>query len=172
MTEPSVGPPSVDPPSVGPIVKQITVPLSPDRAFKLFTQEMADWWPLETHSLSAQGEGNTAPHVEVPAELGAQVLETLPDGSKAPWGRVTEYDPGKAFAMSWHVGRPEDQSSHVRVSFDVVADGTRVTLVHDNWAAMGEGAATLRAGYNTGWDMVLGGRYLDAATRLSCGVGA
>jgi hypothetical protein len=68
--------------------------------------------------------------------------------------------------MSWHVGRPEEQASHVRVTFDVVADGTRVRLVHDNWDAMGDIASMLRQGYNTGWDMVLAGRYAAAAARF------
>jgi hypothetical protein len=124
---------------------------------------MADWWPLDTHALSAQEDGVPAKTVEVPAEVGAQVLETKPDGSKHPWGRVTEHVPGRAFAMSWHVGRAEDQASHVRVTFEVVADGTRVRLVHDNWQALGAEAGQLRAGYHSGWDMVFAMRYGQAA---------
>ena len=92
-----------------PIVKEITVPLDNDRAFRLFTEEMSDWWPLESHSLSAS-DGVPANSVDVPSEVGAQVLETKRDGSRAPWGRVTEYDPGKAYGMSWHVGRAEEEA--------------------------------------------------------------
>ncbi len=73
-----------------PIKKTVTVPLPPDRAFDLFTEGIAGWWPLDSHSLSAQ-DGGTAKHVEIPPDIGAQVLETRPDGTKAPWGvsRIT-----------------------------------------------------------------------------------
>ncbi len=133
-----------------PIVKTVTVPLDPNRAFRLFTEEIADWWPLDTHSLSAQ-DGDRARSVEVPKTVGEQVIETRPDGSTDPWGRVTDYRPGRAFGMTWHVGRPEEDATHVQVSFDAVADGTRVRLIHDGW----DGATARRDSYATGWTSVL-----------------
>ena len=148
-----------------PITKTLTVPLSPERAFKLFTEEMSDWWPLDSHSLSAQ-DGEPATAVTMTPEKGGDVTETKPDGSTAKWGTVTEWQPGRAFGMTWHVGRPETQASHVRVSFDVVADGTLVTLVHDNWQALGDEAVALRAGYFKGWDMVFVQRFGAACQRV------
>ncbi|MDF0599188.1 SRPBCC domain-containing protein [Psychromarinibacter sp. C21-152] len=148
------------------IVKEITVPLAPDRAFRLFTEEMADWWPLDTHSLSAR-DGTPARTVTVPAEEGAEVTETKPDGTTVPWGRVTGYVPGERFAMTWHVGRPEAQASHVEVTFTAVADGTRVTLVHSGWAALGTDAAALRDNDRTGWDGVFCTRYAMACAALT-----
>ena len=148
-----------------PIVKTITVPLTPDRAFRLFTEEMTDWWPLETHSLSAQ-DGARADKVEVTPGVGGKIVETRPDGRKEIWGSVTDWRPGKRFAMSWHVGRPEAQATEVAVDFVTVADGTQVTLTHSNWQALGTEAAAIRAGYHTGWDMVLGAAYAGAATKV------
>lgn len=139
-----------------PIIKEITVPLDKDRAFRLFTEEMADWWPLESHSMSAQEGGTPANSVDVPSEVGQQVIETKPDGSTAPWGRVTEYEPGSAYGMSWHVGRAEAEATHVRVTFTTVADGTRVQLIHSDWP---EGATAMHQMYASGWDMVLGQRF-------------
>lgn len=152
-------------PMTAPIVKDITVPLDPDRAFRLFTEEMADWWPLDTHSLSAN-DGQPARTVTVPPREGAQVTETKPDGTTAPWGRVTAYVPGARFAMTWHVGRPEAQASHVEVTFTTVADGTRVTLIHSGWDALGTDAVALREGYRTGWDGVFRERYASACAGL------
>ena len=97
---------------IDPITKTLTVPLSSERAFKLFTEEMSDWWLLESHSLSAQ-DGTPASLVTVTSEKGGPVTETKPVGSTAKWGTVTVYDPGRAFGMTWHVGRPEAQASHV-----------------------------------------------------------
>lgn len=149
-----------------PIVKTVTVPLSPARAFKLFTDGIAEWWPLDTHSLSAQADGAAAANVTVTPEEGGAVFETKPDGSTAPWGRVTRWVPGEAFAMTWHVGRSADQASAVSVSFDVVADGTQVTLIHDGWEALGDAAQALRQGYTSGWDGVFGVNYARACAAL------
>ena len=64
--------------------------------------------------------------------------------------------------MTWHVGRPEDQASRVHVGFDAVADGTRVTLTHDNWQALGAEATAIRASYQSGWERVFRTRYARA----------
>ncbi len=145
-----------------PIVKTVTVPLDPDRAFRLFTEEITDWWPLDTHSLSAQ-DGDRARNVEVPKTVGEQIVETRPDGRTEPWGRVTDYRPGRAFGMTWHVGRPEDEATHVQVSFDAVADGTHLRLIHDGW----DNATTLRDNYASGWTGVLALYTRHAATALT-----
>jgi len=149
-----------------PIVKTVTLPLPPEKAFEVFTTGMGDWWPLDSHSLSAQEDGVPARDVTVTPEKGGPVYETKPDGSTAPWGTVTDWAPGERFAMTWHVGRPEDQASHVRVGFDVVADGTKVTLIHDNWQALGSEAAALHGVYHTGWGMVFVQRYAKACTTV------
>lgn len=148
------------------IVKTLTVPLTPERAFRLFTEEMGDWWPLDSHSIAAQtGQGPAVKVTVTPEENGA-VFETLPDGSTAPWGRVTDWQPGAAFGMTWHVGRPEAEATHVRVAFDVVADGTQVTLVHDGWPVLGEAAIAMRGNYHSGWDGVFGQCFAKAARAL------
>jgi len=144
------------------IVKEITVPLTPERAFQLFTDEIADWWPLDSHSLSAS-DGKPAQSVEITLEIGGEITEIRADGSKGKWGSVVDWQPGKRFAMTWHVGRPEAEATLVEVSFDVVADGTRVTLVHSNWQALeglvGDAAVAQHAGYSSGWNMVFEQRY-------------
>ncbi|KMW60360.1 Glyoxalase/Bleomycin resistance protein/dioxygenase domain [Candidatus Rhodobacter oscarellae] len=135
-----------------PVTKTVTVPLTPERAFRLFTEEMASWWPLDRHAVSAEDGG--AKDVTVPAEIGAQIFETTPSGKKVPWGRVTEHRPGHRFATSWHPGRPEAEATQVEVTFDAVADGTRVTLVHSGWQALGAQQTSLRDQYQNGWDTV------------------
>jgi hypothetical protein len=37
--------------SIPPVRKQIEVPLGPKAAFDLFTSEMENWWPFDTHSV-------------------------------------------------------------------------------------------------------------------------
>ena len=119
-----------------PIVKTVTVPLDLDRSFRLFTEEMADWWPHDT--------GTDSPNINIPDTPGEKVTETRPDGTTETWGTVTEHEPGQAFGMTWHPGRPEAEASHLRVTFDVVANGTRVTVLHDTWPTL-DAITTLQA---------------------------
>ena len=140
------------------IIKTATVPLSPERAFRLFTEEISDWWPLDTYSLSAEDE-NVAKSVNITPKVGGDVTETRHDGSTALWGRVTAWEPGKRFGMSWHLGYPDTEITEVEVSFDVIADGTRVTLVHSGWQDLGKAAVAMRKGYEAGWQGLFALRY-------------
>lgn len=144
------------------IIKTVTVPLSPDRAFKLFTEEMSEWWPLDTHSLSA-AEDKPAKSVTIAPKIGGEVTETRHDGTTALWGRVTDWTPGERFGMRWFVGHPEDRATQVDVRFESVADGTQVTLTHSGWAVHGDAATAMRTGYKSGWEAILAGRYLMAS---------
>lgn len=138
-----------------PIRKSVTVPLSPGEAFDLFTADLASWWPVDTHSLSA-GDGALPRSVTLEPREGGQIVEEKHDGSTAPWGRITSWEAGQRLGIAWHVGREESEATEVFVTFTPVETGTRVDLVHDGFAALGETATALAANYDTGWDLVLG----------------
>jgi Activator of Hsp90 ATPase homolog 1-like protein len=144
--------------STEPLVKKVTVPTTPDRAFEIFTTEMNAWWPLPSHSIGAE----TARKVEFGAGLGGQIVEYGDDGVRGVWGTVSEWDPPGLVAFSWHPGYDESGATRVTVTFAAVADGTEVVLTHSEWhnhPRTVEG----RAGYDTGWTYVLG-RYAARAT--------
>ncbi len=142
-----------------PIVKTVTVPLDPDRAFRLFTEEIADWWPRDTAA------GTDSPSIHVPETVGEEVIETRPDGSTTRWGTVTEHHPGRAFGMTWHPGRPEEEASYVRVTFDTVADGTQITVIHDNWPALNAITTLYACAATPAWQSALR-RYATACRAL------
>lgn len=134
---------------IDPIEKTIDVPLAPSDAFALFTERLSDWWPRASHSLSGH---ETAP-VRVEPREGGQIIETLPDGTEAPWARITAWDPGKRLAVKWHVGKDEAEHTELDVTFTPIDTGTRVRLVHDGFDRLADGA-TRAQGYDTGWDHV------------------
>ncbi len=138
-----------------PIQKTVTVPLRPQEAFDIFTKDLAAWWPTDSHSLSA-GDGALPEDVSVEPREGGQIIETKHDGTTAPWGRITTWQPGAAFGVSWHVGRPEEQSTDILVVFTPTDMGTRVDLTHGGFDRLGETAFATWEGYVTGWDYVLG----------------
>jgi uncharacterized protein YndB with AHSA1/START domain len=145
-----------------PLVKTVTVPLAPNAAFDLFTHRMAEWWPLGTHAVSPFALKAAASGVLVPPRVGGVVLETMADGTTAPWGTVTAFEPGQCFAMTWHPGSDPAHSTAVSVAFDAEGTGTRVTLTHSGWERREDGVAA-RASYDTGWNGVIGQDYAGAA---------
>lgn len=145
------------------LIKTLVVPIPPDRAFDLFTRRMGEWWPLHSHAVSAHVCKAPARAVLVPETLGEMVMETMADGTTAPWGRVTACDKDRLFAMDWHPGVPAAQATHVEVNFAAESAGTRVTLTHGGWANRSDGIA-VRANYDKGWDGVLLADFANFAT--------
>ena len=140
--------------NIAPVEKTVTVAATPDRAFDLFTTGMNSWWPGHRHSVSA-GQGATPQKMVFEAEDGGAIYEILPDGSRADWGVVTVWEPGRRFAMTWHPGESGAVTTKVEVRFAAVDEGCRVTLVHSGWDALGEAGAARRGGYDGGWIKVL-----------------
>jgi uncharacterized protein YndB with AHSA1/START domain len=144
--------------SVEPISKSVTVPAAPQRAFEVFTAHLQDWWPLRTHSV---GEGD-AVGVVFGEGVGGAITETLADGTTSVWGTVTDWEPPHRVAFTWHAGTPEAEATRVEVTF--TKDGpasTTVRLVHSGWESRPDGAS-VREGYQSGWDPVIA-RFADAA---------
>lgn len=145
-----------------PVVKTVSVPLSPEAAFELFTARLGDWWPVETHSVAA-GAGGVSQSVELGAGPGGQIVETTPDGQSHVWGTIAEWDPGTALAFSWHPGRTASEATEVRVTFEPDGNGgSNVTLTHTGWEVLGARAETVRDNYDQGWVPVLQ-QYSEAA---------
>lgn len=146
-----------------PVVHEVEVPLTPRQAFDLYTDGMARWWPLDSHSVGR----DRARTVTCPAEVDAPITEELEDGSTAVWGTVTRVvvpDGGRGLIIhTWHPGRGPETAQQVTVTFTAGGRGTLVRLEHTGWHLLGDGAADMRAGYVTGWALVLGRRFVAAA---------
>lgn len=135
---------------LAPVIKQVVVPCTPERAFELFTGRIGDWWPLATHSV---GEAHTT-GVTVDGRVGGLVVETSDDGSTAVWGTVTVWEPPLRLCLTWHPGQEAEHATDVEVTFTDDGVRTRVTLVHSGWERRSDGAS-VRQRYLTGWDPVI-----------------
>lgn len=152
---------------ISPVEKSIYVPLPPAEAFTLFTERMAQWWPIHSHSLSAHGDGQPSKDVIFEPRLGGRILETCSDGEVRPWATVTTWSPGVQFVLSWYVGRPETEATEVDVRFTTEGDGTRLLLTHSGFEALAEKGQETRDGYNGGWVGVLETHFLGACQSVS-----
>ena len=139
--------------------KTIEVAAAPDRAFRLFTEGMAGWWPVRTHSV---GEDRAETVVFEPG-LGGRIYERTLDGDEHVWGTVTAWEPPGRVVFTWHPGRGPDTEQDVEVRFEASGTGTRVELVHTGWERLGDRAAAVRENYDGGWDLVVGERFAAAA---------
>ena len=135
--------------------KEIVVDRSREDAFRIFTTEMASWWPTATHSIY----GDEVTDVIVEPEVGGRIYEVTKDGRSADWGKILEWDSPGGLTVSW---KPNlDDEAHRTtwvVRFEGIDDAvTRVEVVHTGWEGFGEQAESARMQYHQGWDPVLAG---------------
>lgn len=142
-----------------PIVLSVDLPVTPARAFDAFASHFADWWPTLTHSLSR----DAATACRLILAPGGAVEERAADGHWHRWGTVESVERGRRLRFTWHPGREPDSAQWVEVIFEPLATGSRVTLTHGGWEALGEIAPILRREYAAGWEHVFGGAYAGFA---------
>jgi hypothetical protein len=139
--------------SIAPVQKSITVNVSRERAFEVFTARMGSWWKPE-HHIAEQ------PFVDLVVEPrpGGSWHEVDAAGRTCVWGDVLVWDPPARVVLGWHLNAEyeydPDLVTEVEVRF--VEEGpatTRVELEHRNLDRLGEQAQTARAGLDGegGW---------------------
>lgn len=142
------------------VKKSITVPVTPARAFELFTSDVEHWWPLGTHSVSAQAAQQAAARCAFEPRLGGEFYEIDAQGQRHVWGRIECWCPGQRLTFTWHPGLAQEQATRVDIRFEALGpEETRVSLVHDGWERRGAGAGAVRDQYQSGWDPVLAHGY-------------
>jgi len=127
---------------------EVTVP--PAQAFEVFTAGMATWWPLVDHSAF----GLEAADVRMAPEVGGQIVERGRGGATNVWGTVLTWLPPDRVAFTWHPAGDPGRATRITVRFAPTPDGTKVVLVHDDWANRADDDAAYLE-YEAGWPGVL-----------------
>ena len=145
-----------------PITKSIQVRCSQMRAFDVFTADLPSWWPVKSHSISA-GRNALPQSCEVELREGGAIYEIDDKGTRHDWGTVTRYDPHRRFEFDWFVGRTPEEATKVSVDFTPLGpEMTQVTLTHSDWQKLGDRAAEVHAGYDSGWELVFASCFRQA----------
>lgn len=134
-----------------PVRKSLRVRATPAAAFRRFTDEIATWWPLRTHSVGQRD----AVSVAFEGRVGGRIVERVRDGRECVWGTVLHWDPPNGVAFTWHPGRELRTAQQVELRFIPEGADTRVELVHTGWEQLGRIGRLARRGYNVGWNYVL-----------------
>lgn len=141
------------------VVKAVVVERSQEEAFRVFTEEYGQWWPLRSHSIHQVD----AVSAVLEGRAGGRIYETAADGSQADWGRVLEWDPPRRLRVSWRPSLEPGPATTWEVRFSPIdAGSTRLELSHTGWEALGAAAEEMRERYDSGWDPVLSA-FLGAA---------
>lgn len=142
-----------------PLCRRVTVSATVETAFRVFTERMGDWWPVERYSVHEE----LADEAGMDARLGGAVYERWREGTEN-WGEITVWEPPDRLVFSWHPGGDPAEATEVEVTFNAEGDGTLVQLEHRGWERLGDRAHEVRAGYADGWQSVLEqyGRVVEA----------
>ena len=140
--------------------RSVTVARSPEEAFRIFTDEIGSWWPLETHSIGK--DGRPAETAAMDGREGGRFYERTGSGTEH-WGTIVVWDPPNRVVISWEL-RPEHPPTEVDVRFVAEGEGTRVNLEHRGFERLGDEAEKVHASYSEGWAVVLG-QYAEMANR-------
>jgi len=124
----------------------IVVEAPVERAFRVFTDDIASWWDPDHHLLDA-------PLAEMVFEprVGGRIIDRGSDGSENSWARVLAYEPPDRVVFSWDISTQWQietdpaKTSEVEVRF--IAEGperTRVELEHRHLERHGDGWEGMR----------------------------
>jgi len=128
------------------IRKSIKVNCSPETTFKVFCEEMSEWWP--------GGFGGKDTKLYLEGHVGGRFYERRPDGTEYQIGKVTSYQPSSFVAFTWRA--PSwDVDTQVEIRFTAEGTGTRIELEHSGWERDAK-TRDARNSYDGGWVGVLG----------------
>lgn len=136
---------------IEPLLITFDVGCPPERAFELWTGRTSTWWP-PSHTVSAR------PGVEVVIEpgVGGRIYERTPEGEEHDWGQVTGWDPPRRIAYLWHLRQDRADATEVEITFAPGdGTGTRISIEHRGWDALGPLGADQRERNHRGWNALL-----------------
>ena len=134
---------------------EVLVDATPAEAFAIFTDDIGLWWRRDTPYWNDRERGLS---VRIEPYVGGRFIEVYDLDTQEGFevGRVTTWEPGRRFALTWtQVGWPEGSATDVEVTFEPVGDGTRVRLEQTGFERV-PGAEAFVGGYDSGWKELLG----------------
>ena len=140
-----------NPTAIEPVRVTARVRRSAQEAFKLFTENVNTWFPLERFNFG----GTQTVDVRIEPLVGGRFYERYVDGREHTNGTVVVWDPPHFVVFTWG---GEDWSAPTEVAVRFVSEGpqlTRVEVEHRDWDRLGIEGARLRDAYNNGWPTVI-----------------
>ena len=113
----------------------ILVAVPPDVAFRVFTEEIDQWW---RKGLRYRIGGKRRSILRLEPRAGGRLFESFETASGTrvhETGRVIAWEPPRRLVFEWRAANfAPSEKTEVEVSFDPSASGTLVTLTHRGWS--------------------------------------
>ncbi|MEO8469071.1 MAG: SRPBCC family protein [Chloroflexota bacterium] len=136
---------------IEPIRLEFEVACPVDRAFEVWTGQIATWWPKD-HTVSSEVDLV----VVLEGRAGGRIFERRTNGLEHDWGIVTIWEPPNRLGYSWHLNREPTDATDVEVRFlPLGIDGTKVEIEHRGWERLGAGGEDWRDRNYGGWSTLL-----------------
>ena len=133
------------------------VAATPEKAFEIFTEGIADWFPYDTHSVEGQkGEDRSPETVIFETGPNGRIYERMTNGQEAHWAHVTAWEPPHRVVLAWQVNPDTPGPTEIEMRFTPEGDGTRFDFEHRGWEILGADAERAAGQYSGGWGTVLG----------------
>lgn len=115
---------SADPNSVQ---KSVRVQAPREVAWRVFTENMGTWWPLENYKI---GQAKAVDAVVEP-RVGGRWYERGEDGSTCDWGSVLAWEPPSRLVLSWDITADwrYDPELKTEIELRFIPEGTHATRV-------------------------------------------
>ena len=115
----------------------VGVAVSPEAAFRCFTQDVDLWWRRGRRFRNAPGESGIV-HIE--PGVGGRLFESFSTAAGeqvVPIGHILVWEPPRRLVLQWRASNfAADEHTEVEVLFAPSASGTTVTLIHRGWASI------------------------------------
>jgi uncharacterized protein YndB with AHSA1/START domain len=112
----------------------VSVRVSPEAAFRIFTEEIDLWW---RRGLKYRVAGTHRGIIHIEPRLGGRVFESFDSGSETKvfeTGKVTAWEPPSRLVFDWRaVNFAPGEKTEVEVTFEKSAEGALVTVTHRGW---------------------------------------
>jgi uncharacterized protein YndB with AHSA1/START domain len=137
----------------------LTVPASVERAYAVFVEEFASWYPRK-YTWSQ----DVLQTIGIERREGGRCFERGPYGFWIDWGRVLVWDPPDRLVFSWQISPRREpvpnpkKASEVELSFhEEGPQSTRIEFEHSGLSRHGEGAGGYRQALSSeqGWPYIL-----------------
>jgi uncharacterized protein YndB with AHSA1/START domain len=116
----------------------VTVKVGIDEAFRLFTEEIDQWW---RRGLRYRVAGLRRGFLCIEPQVGGRLFESfedeLGDTRVIETGRVRIWEPPRRVVLEWrNANFAPDERTEVEVRFEPAASGTLVSVTHRGWSRL------------------------------------
>lgn len=152
----------IDPNSVR---KVVLVQAPQEVAWRVFTEQMGTWWPLENYKI---GPAKAVDAVVEP-RVGGRWYELGEDGGTCQWGSVLAWEPHARLVLSWDISADWQYDPNLKTEIELrfIPEGknaTRVELEHRHLDRYGARRDEMRRIFETEGDW---GRFLEMFARVA-----